>query len=321
MKRITQILLTLLLLLPAIPARAAAGVDSVPPPVALVSIPVAHLRGAPAHSSEMVTQALLGTPVELIDSTGEWLLARLPDTYTGYIHSSSVTRLSPGQFARWQASPRLIAVCPATADITADSLAGPRISYLLGGAIVQGSLLPGSDFATVTLPDGSTGYTHADALMPLSSYAPWRTDTDMVISTAASALGAPYLWGGTTLLAPDCSGLVKRAFFATGIILPRDASQQALVGVEIPLGRPDLWQRGDLLFFSGSNPEKITHVAIYDRGGRFIHASGKVFTSSINPADPLWIPRPVVKVVRIAGCENTPGITHIRSHPLYFIRQ
>ncbi|MCI9608554.1 MAG: C40 family peptidase [Muribaculaceae bacterium] len=311
-------LLTLLLLMPLTPARAAAGVDGPDSTVALVSIPVAHLRSTPAHAAEMASQAILGTPLTILDSVGEWRFVRLPDSYTGYIHSSSVTPLSPSAFSAWKSSPRLIAVCPATADILTDSLAGPRISYLLNGAIVQGTLSPGSRFVKVTLPDNTSGYAPADALMPLDSYAPARTDIYQVLATAASALGAPYLWGGTTLLAPDCSGLVKCAFFSSGLILPRDASQQALVGIEMPLSRPDLWMQGDLLFFSGSNSEKITHVAIYDRNTRFIHASGRVFTSSISKDDPLYIPRPVVKVVRIAGCENTPGITHIHSHPLYF---
>lgn len=314
-------LLALLLLLPALPARAAVAVDSARCAIALVNIPVAHLRAAPAHSSEMVTQAMLGSPVELLDSAGEWLRVRLPDTYTGFIHSSSVTPLTPSQFRTWQSSPRLVALCHATADITADTLSAGKTSYLLHGAIVAGSITPGSAYAAITLPDGTSGYAPAAALTPLDSLAARATDTRTVIATASAALGAPYLWGGTTLLAPDCSGLVKRAYFATGIILPRDASQQALVGIPVPHRDPSQWQRGDLLFFSGSDPRKITHVAIYDTDTRFIHASGKVFVSSVNPADPLWIPRPVVKVMRIAGAENTPGITRIASHPLYFSRQ
>ena len=144
------------------------------------------------------------------------------------------------------------------------------------------------------------------------------TDTDIVLSTASLALGAPYLWGGTTLLAPDCSGLVRRAYFAAGLLLPRDASQQALAGIEIPLSRPDLWKRGDLLFFTNDAGTKITHVAIYDRRGRFIHSSGKVFIASVYPEDDLYIPRRVARVVRIAGCEDTPGIIRLTSHPWYF---
>ena len=78
MKNFVIALLASLLLVPAIPAQAAvpafAGKD-----MAFVAIPVAHLRAEPAHSSEMVSQALLGTPVCVTDTIGEWLAVTLPD--------------------------------------------------------------------------------------------------------------------------------------------------------------------------------------------------------------------------------------------------
>ncbi|MDE6049228.1 MAG: C40 family peptidase [Paramuribaculum sp.] len=317
MKHLVTALLASLLLMPAYPARAAvpALADSA---MAFVAVPVAHLREKPAHSSEMVSQALLGTPVCVTDTVGEWIAVILPDSYPGYISSSSLVAVSPDDFARWKSSDRVIVTAPATVDVVADTVRGGRITYLMNGTVVCGHSDPGSGYFAVTMPDGGSGYIPQNAAMPFPGAFSRYTDTDIVLSTASLALGAPYLWGGTTLLAPDCSGLVKRAYFAAGLLLPRDASQQALAGIEIPLSRPDLWKRGDLLFFTNDAGTKITHVAIYDRRGRFIHSSGKVFIASVYPEDDLYIPRRVARVVRIAGCEDTPGIIRLTSHPWYF---
>lgn len=303
--------------MPAVPAQAVASF-SADSAMAFVAIPVAHLRGEPAHSSEMVTQALIGTPLCVRDTVGEWLEVTLPDSYSGFINSSSVVKASPEEYSLWKKSPRVIVTAPATVDVIADTVKGGRITYLTGGAVLCGEAAPGSGFCTVTLPDGAKGFIPADAAMPLESVCTPHTDTDLVLETARQALGAPYLWGGTTLLAPDCSGLVRRAYFAAGLLLPRDASQQAEVGIEIPLHRPDLWRKGDLLFFTNDAGTRITHVAVFDRRGRFIHSSGKVFIASVYPEDPLYIPRKVALVVRVAGCEDTPGIIRITSHPWYF---
>lgn len=318
MKHFITALLASLLLLPVAPARAAVLADTDTCTMVFITIPVAHIRQSPAHSSEMVTQALLGTPACVTDTVGEWFGVTLPDSYTGFINSSSVTPVSTEDYVAWKKTPRIIVTCPTTVDVLADTTRGGRITYLMNGTILPAKSSAGSNYLCVSLPDSTAGYIPADMAMPLSEAFTTFTDTDLVIATAALANGAPYLWGGTTLLAPDCSGLVRRAYFATGILLPRDASQQALVGIDIPVARPDLWKRGDLLFFTNEAGTKITHVAIYDRRGRFIHSSGKVFTASIDPADPLYIPRKVVQVVRIAGCEDTPGIIRLTSHPWYF---
>ena len=57
-----------------------------------------------------------------------------------------------------------------------------------------------------------------------------KINSDNIISTAKSLMGLPYLWGGTSVKGVDCSGYTKTVFFLNGILLPRDASQQAHVG-------------------------------------------------------------------------------------------
>ena len=103
-------------------------------------------------------------------------------------------------------------------------------------------------------------------------------------------MGIPYMWGGMSAKAIDCSGFVKMVMFLNGIILPRDASQMAYVGetVDISNGFDNL-KPGDLLFFGRKATEKqkerVIHVAIYIGNKKFIHSQGYVHISSFNPDD------------------------------------
>jgi cell wall-associated NlpC family hydrolase len=98
--------------------------------------------------------------------------------------------------------------------------------------------------------------------------------------------GSPYLWGGTSVKAPDCSGFVKTVYFMGGVILARDASLQFLHGSEVDIssGLNDL-EPGDLLFFgrpTGSGAKRITHVGFYLGNTEVIHSSGMVRINSLD---------------------------------------
>ena len=70
----------------------------------------------------------------------------------------------------------------------------------------------------------------------------------------------------------DCSGLVSLAASLRGRAVPRDASQQFLVGLDV---EPDSCRMDDVAFFC--NPEgRITHVGLCDGQGHILHASGEV---------------------------------------------
>lgn len=89
-----------------------------------------------------------------------------------------------------------------------------------------------------------------------------------------SALGTPYVWGGTSLQnGVDCSGLVQAAAQAAGIKgVPRTSQQQFHIGSPVKLSglRP-----GDLVFSQWGNEQGAGHVSVYIGNGKIIEAAGR----------------------------------------------
>lgn len=116
----------------------------------------------------------------------------------------------------------------------------------------------------------------------------------------------------------DCSGFVKTLYFSNGIILQRDASQQALTGEKID---PNNWKtdakKGDLIFI-GTKTGKVTHVAMYLENGKYIHSSGRVKINSMDKESEDYHVYNYLSMSRINGKVGTKGIIAVKSHPWYF---
>jgi len=106
-----------------------------------------------------------------------------------------------------------------------------------------------------------------------------------IVTTARDMLGVPYRYGGSSPNGFDCSGLAVYVYRQAGIFIPRSSVDQYRHARKVPLNR---LMPGDLLFFRLS-PPKISHVAIYNGDGRFIHATstGK-YVSFASLDDPYW---------------------------------
>ena len=92
-----------------------------------------------------------------------------------------------------------------------------------------------------------------------------------VLKYARSALGIPYVFGGTTRSGFDCSGFTAYVYSKVGKRLPHSAAAQSAYGSYV--SRSNL-RAGDLVFFdTNGGHNNITHVGIYMGGGKFIDAS------------------------------------------------
>ncbi|MCM1287429.1 MAG: C40 family peptidase [Clostridium sp.] len=130
--------------------------------------------------------------------------------------------------------------------------------------------------------DNSTSQTPV-AEAPASSGSGVGTD---IANFALQYVGYPYAYGGTSLTnGADCSGFVMTVYKNFGYSLPRTASDQSRVGVEV--SRENI-QPGDLIFYDYGTGV-VQHVGIYTGNGQMVHAantrlgiiSGNAFYSSV----------------------------------------
>ena len=109
---------------------------------------------------------------------------------------------------------------------------------------------------------------------------PMSTQAGKAIAFAYSALGTPYLWGGTGPGGYDCSGLVQAAWAAAGVSIPRNTYQQ---WAALPHIAASAIEPGDLLFYEG-----IGHVAMYVGNGQIIDAPRTGLTVERIPMSTSW---------------------------------
>ena len=289
---------------------------------AMPRISVAHGRVNPAHSAEIGTQAIMGMPLRLLEKRGDWWHVQTPDGYLSWIVDNSLVHKSQAQMAQWRATPRLVVTSlRQTQAYNSAKGNGPRdiVTDLVNGNIVEGSMSGAvHGRVPITLPDGRLAWVDKHDVEPLDKWAAQNFNAEHILDMAYSMEGSPYFWGGTSVKNLDCSGLAKVSYLYNGIILMRDASQQALTGTRIEPSRWPECQAGDLLFFGDAKTKKVTHVAIYDHDGNYVHSSGQVKRNSVDPQSPDYLTTPFLHAVRINGNEGTPGITYVRNHPWYF---
>lgn len=289
----------------------------------LVRIPAASLRTRPSHAGEMATQAIMGMPVRILESHGdEWLRIQTPDGYIAWVPASSVSAKTAAEMQAWRANDRRFVVSELwqTHAFTTAEASGPRdvVTDLVLGAIVEATDAPETNGRLeIVLPDGRRGWADAASLSPIRDWADQPFDAQKILTTAYSMEGTPYLWGGTSVKAIDCSGLVKVSYLSNGLILRRDASQQALTGEHLDADAWRDYRPADLMFFGNRDTGRVTHVALYDHDGHYVHSSGRVKRNSVDPAAPDYLYSPLHSV-RIHGHEGSDGITRAASHPWYF---
>ena len=123
---------------------------------------------------------------------------------------------------------------------------------------------------TVYLPDGRHGPLLEGSVREMPEVQRAAADRTPDAWAWSAFAGAPYQWGGVTPLGVDCSGMVQTTFAARGVSLPRDAWQQAALGVPVAAGA---LAPGDLCFFRGEATDRISHVALYAGNDAIVHST------------------------------------------------
>ena len=296
-----------------------------PDSLALVTISAANLREKPDYAAEMGTQALMGTPVKVLQfPEGDyWVQVQTPDGYKAWVNEMALKRMTVEEYSAWKASDRVIVTAYFTFFYEAPDVNSVHVSDAVKGDIVESLGIEG-DFIKIRIPDGRIAYV---SVSDAADFAEWtaarpssaETDLQRVLETAKAMTGVPYLWGGSSLKGVDCSGLTQYVYFLSGYMLPRNASAQCKAGepVDVSQGLGNL-QAGDLVFFA-SKTGRISHVALYLGEGRIIQSSQLVRTSSLVEGDPDFYPREVVQACRIIGTQDKDlNIRSILASEVYF---
>tara|TARA_R110002012_G_scaffold55353_1_gene141294 strand:- start:13812 stop:15014 length:1203 start_codon:yes stop_codon:yes gene_type:complete len=257
----------------------------------LITISVANLRGKPAHSSELVTQATLGTPVKIFKEEDDWYLIQTPDIYLSWVDRGGIKPLSAGRFTQWKSTPKVIYTNTIGHSYTEPNKDSQVISDMVAGGVLE-RIGEEKEFYYVAFPDGRKAYVLKTEAMDYDSWlAALNPSQESLVSTSKTLMGVPYLWGGTSTKGVDCSGFTKTIYFLNGIVLPRDASQQIHTGKEIDAVKDfDKLEPGDLLFFgkpaTDTTKERVIHVGMWIGNNEFIHSAGRVHISSVDKDSP-----------------------------------
>lgn len=289
---------------------------------------VINLRYGPGYSNESATQTLMGMPVRILEKKGGWTRCITPEGYTAWVSSGSIQPMNSEEFNEWTAAPKLVVTTHYTLFREAPVAGSPVVSDGVWGNIVRNEGKSGNSYKVI-LPNGRVAYVAANDVQEFDKWLGSRNPTaENILAVAKQFLGFPYMWGGTSVKAMDCSGFTKTAFYLNGVILERDASQQARTGADVDITEGfDNLRAGDLLFFGSKateeRKERITHVGIYIGNGEFIHSATSVRINSLIP-DSVNYYEGSNRLVRanrlITEIDKDPGIVSIVNHPWYFVK-
>ncbi len=243
----------------------------------VVVVTVENMHSGPSGTADVVSQAILGTNVDILGSVsnpeGEvWYEVETPDTYKGWIAASSLRPYKGGEKSYADTGSlfvvtSLFANVYPVSDVTERKplMTAPMSSVLEAGEARDGwirILLPGGGEGWIQKGDGK--------LRPAPMVWP-RLPAEEMAALAKRFLGLPYLWGGTTPFGLDCSGFVQLIYKMGGIPILRDADIQFEGSglAAVPRGEE---RTGDLVFF-GSSKDRISHVGMMVEGNEFIHST------------------------------------------------
>jgi gamma-D-glutamyl-L-lysine dipeptidyl-peptidase len=238
---------------------------------AVVSQPVVNMYSGPSDDRDVVSQAILGMNVSVVEESTEWLRIRTPDEYLGWVPVSAVNRTSHPYAAEARVAQvaNLYAHLYRERSVTkhAPALTVPFETRL---EVVNEANEEEGKWIEVRLPDDRHLWVQRGDV----SFDPKPLSVRATISLSKQFLGLPYTWGGTSSFGYDCSGFTQMLCRRRGISMPRDAQPQADWQGFTVVTKSRKLKPGDLLFF-GQSPARITHTGLYIGGHKFIHSTAR----------------------------------------------
>jgi len=259
-----------------------------------VSESVMDIHAFPDPGSEVTTQAVYASPVQVLETDNDWALVEAGDSCRGWCRKKQLIERDLPYPLRNHAE---IMTMWTYLYAVNDTAPHPPLASIPFNAQVEVAERVNERWIKFLLLDDTIAWAHRPDfrfdLTPLS--------IDEMIEKGKQFLGLPYRWGGKSGYGFDCSGFVQTLYSLCGILLPRDAGPQSQFVDEVPI---DEVMRGDLIFFriNGCN-----HVGIAIGQGQFLHSDvphqGLPGCVRIDRLDDAWWLSKVVSAGRVPSAE------------------
>jgi cell wall-associated NlpC family hydrolase len=282
--RVIAVILTLLLV------GVAQAADA---PKYVVIAPVINMYSGPSQDTDVVSQALLGSNVGVVEEQPGWVKIRtLEDDYVGWVPRTTLLPLNGKP--PYASSGTLVEVHNLRAhvyrepDVTAHE---PTLTLPFEARLEVASMKGnGERWIQVRLPDARLGWVQHGDVTTLSApvaVPAARLSIDEMVAFSKRFLGLPYTWGGRSSFGYDCSGFAQMLVRQRGYLMPRDADIQAGWTGLVPVEKVADLRAGDLLYFGSKG--NITHTGVFIGNGEFIHATThNQPVIQISPLDDYW---------------------------------